>query len=37
MASKMIKLGAVGLGFAGWTCVLAGQAMMQVRAQLLRE
>jgi len=33
VASKLVKLSTLGLGFAGWTCILAGQAILQVCAR----
>lgn len=33
MASKMVKLATLGLGFAGWSAVLAGQAILQARTR----
>jgi hypothetical protein len=33
MASKMVKLATLGLGFAGWSAVLAGQAVLQARTR----
>jgi hypothetical protein len=31
MAVKAVKLGALGLGLAGWALLLAGMAALQVR------
>ena len=37
MATKLVKLSTIGLAFAGWSCVFAGQAILQVSAWRRRQ